>query len=123
METKHTPGPLDISNNGKIPIRIMSVEHSEWIDKETTVALVGGGRGAPGEFETNLANARLFAAAPDMYEAAKAIDDLFQRVLDKKSGAGQYYADGKSTLCAVSVDIELLTSLRTAIAKAEGKTQ
>lgn len=73
MEGKYTPGPYEITNNGRIPIRIFTCEHSEWIDKETTVAQIGNGRGAPGDFATNLANARLFAAAPDMLAALKRI--------------------------------------------------
>ena len=69
----HTPGPWTIVHYG-------------WLDKGKGGDFVGRIEGPNGEkvyggagsfhAVNNLANARLIAAAPDMYEALKAVDEL-----------------------------------------------
>jgi hypothetical protein len=61
-QAKHTPGPWRLSN--ELDTQVEAVASGNFI------ASCDGG-GEDGEYETDLANARLCAAAPDLLAAAK----------------------------------------------------
>lgn len=101
-EAKHTPGPWAVFQaNGAAPIYVQASPRKE---RRFDVALL-----ADGDNPTLLANARLIAAVPDLYEALRAIEDH----CSGKSGSKgvEHAAEGQ----------RIRERARAAIAKAEGR--
>ena len=88
METKHTPGPWEISDTEDI---------GTW---DTAVASMDGFRdGDPVDAEENEANRNLICAAPDMLEA---LQGLFKHT----SMIHKHWGDGDNTKeCNVAVEM------------------
>ena len=108
MKNDWTPGPWAAHLNAPlaaIPGHIIKTED----DPNTPVALVWEGGGSHGK-PTQIANAHLISAAPDLYEALKEFLDVWEsgdaNDNSKRAGARR----GK-----------MLDASRAAIAKAEGK--
>lgn len=103
MSTQHTPGPWEIVSDHKSP-RIES-DHGEFVcvasvDAAGFVGLRFPNGGADGP------DARLIAAAPDMYEALKAI-------IEDHDFCGDDWGDRRDAW---------IETARAALAKAEGKS-
>jgi hypothetical protein len=100
METKHTPGPWQVSG--------VRQRGGDWYGHPVgpdgfNIALVAYSDRKPGEHVTSLADARLIAAAPDLLEALQTITDCAE--------AG-----------SLGVGMDLwVKHARAAIAKAEGR--
>lgn len=96
----HTPGPWRVEINTE--------EDADWARKWPTIVAdeyeVVGTEGLYGDIETDIANARLIAAAPDLLEALKAYDQ---------------WAD--KTICTDQELKKIREQMRAAIAKATGE--
>jgi hypothetical protein len=93
-QVKHTPGPWAVDAEGDVVV------------SDGTVAWVGSANALDAPYTANLPNARLIAAAPEMYEALKAILD----------GSGPYI----SRVTKI-VGVDAVEKASAAIAKAEGR--
>ena len=109
-KAKHTPGPWrlfdEIAPSGryKKTVRWLTI-HADETDGECIAEVTGDDLSD----DERIANAHLIAAAPDLLEAAKAMDAAEVRAMRGGRGNGISYAE------AVRMN-------RAAIAKAEGKT-
>ena len=109
QQAQHTPGPWKFV---KDPIPFYgSVYHRIKKDNDTELPIAmlwegGGTKGKP----TQLANARLIAAAPELLEACKKVHIHPGMQLDKHIDAGH-----------VIIDIDAFDAIQKALAKAEGR--
>lgn len=119
--SKHTPGPWKVSGisleTGSVSVG--HAEHRITIAEVTNAASFGdfinealtrGTFGSPEMAATQMANARLIAAAPEMLEALTATD----KVLQMAAGDGK-----RPSIRALN---EILGSIRAVIDKAEGRS-
>ncbi len=108
---KHTKGPWALKDTGGeffIPEINVSFLRSHSTDKKKDEEIRKNQQG-----QTELANAQLMAAAPDMYEALKE----FENQLPELWGDG--IRNGKVTL---TLDADVIDGIMDAIRKAEGRT-
>ena len=104
MNTQHTPGPWEVK---------IGTEDDDWAHQWPTIEaknyVVVGTEGIYQDFDTDMANARLIAAAPDLLEA---LQDLFEDDMEHV-----LMGDGKDD------QIEAISKAKAAIAKATGETK
>ena len=93
-EVKHTPGPwVVIADESAAQVKGFPCIES---DGYTVVGL----EGMYGDIETDFANARLIAAAPDMLEALQAAQSMHQRYCDRVGAADGWARDLKAIIDA-----------------------
>jgi len=99
----HTKGPWRLGLDGDVAY-IFSADHKRPVTRLGLTDL------RPGVTEENIANARLIAASPDLYEAARELTAYFY-----PNGEWKGYAWFDDRIVALAF------ALRQALAKAEGK--
>ena len=113
--TKHTPGPLQVYENDGAYVKEPALARFaiEQVNGISTALVLTDTPGLDrGEAK---ANAYLYAAAPDLLEAARAMLAMYEKFMAKANhGASAYDAD---TIRALN---DAPISARAAIAKAEG---
>jgi len=113
--TKFTPGPWEYvaSTDAHGPYVVAhwggDICDCYTMSNPREAAVINGGTSRPIPFQNEAAdaNARLIAAAPDLYEALRAVLDLDNR---------------QTTSLLTSLPLEMISRIRAAIAKAEGRT-
>lgn len=127
-QAKHTPGPWEITKGETLPIHV-GVKDGRWKHVPgTLLAEVGGNLSVgTGDFQEDLANARLIAAAPDMAEAADAYDNLIKRAQEILTLHLTPDGDDADSACSALLDLldgppwrEANAKFRAARAKAIG---
>jgi hypothetical protein len=71
----HLRADCDLTDDGDHPCHVMDESETEGISVAKVDGFIGNGDGRESEALT-----QLFAAAPDMYEALKAIDEMYREV-------------------------------------------
>lgn len=112
MSAKHTPGPWFADSNGDVWRRSPADLYQNGGGVAGDRPLAAANKGWFGEAETGYpveANARLIAAAPELYEALEGMLQVY---------GGKYDND---CLPKNSVELDLIDMARAAIAKATGE--